>query len=227
MVLISGCTFSKNPQGSKEWLEERHNVLTGSVAEAWMGLSRFQSRETVSKIIKGEHKVEISEAMLNGTKYEPHIRKAYLDILNEKKNGYTIEEKGLAIWDEDPIFGTSVDGIITSPSGKQYCLEIKTTSKTIDKFFGDALRYFNESVPSPNLDKCVPSSHLLQMWQACAITGLPNCHYVVYSTASEELNYMVVPANPEYWSFMVSEGREFYKEFLADRSGKKNRPNDK
>lgn len=210
------CHLSEHPQGTKEWLNERKNMCTGSTAEAWMGMSKFQSQVDIARIIRGDVTVPVTEPMKYGSMMEPAIRTRYQEMLQEKHPGTFIEEQGLAIFNKDPRFGSSVDGIIFFPDGSMSCLEIKTTQKTLRDFIMGAEKWKNTRVPNPE-NISAPTSHLLQMYQACGVTGLSSCHYVVYSRVDNDMYIAKLDANPEYWEQMQKVGRLFIRDYLMSR----------
>ena len=132
----------QNPkQGTKEWLNQRHNMITASsVSKLFNSQAQYQSiiKEKSAPNLKQEYEQDNTRGpapLVWGHKYEPISVQIYEDLTNE-----TVLSLGCLPHAQYPYLGASPDGIISpfqekEDSGKRAgrLLEIKNPiSRTID-----------------------------------------------------------------------------------------------
>jgi putative phage-type endonuclease len=193
------CYVSPYEQGTKEWLNDRIGLITGTRTSS---LSYFiktheEKIELAKKIlgiipdvIKEEHKEKVEF----GSKYEDTIRKEF-----EKITGLKVYQLGVCkIIEEPTIFGASVDGILEDGS----ILEIKTTSRETP-----TVQYENYAE--------IPLYYQYQMQQSMAVVQAHQCHYISYSRTDDSLYYRIVKFDEKIWNFLRENGLSFYNEYIV------------
>ncbi len=105
------------PQGSAEWLAARAGILTASTSADLMAVTRsgpstsrarLITKLAIERITGQAQPTFQNEAMRRGTELEPFARAAY-----EAHTGLLVQEIGLALHDDFPFAGASVDGLVT------------------------------------------------------------------------------------------------------------------
>lgn len=122
---------SMAPQGTVEWLNARHGVITGSMAK--VARDKLKSGEPSKAAITYARdtararagcgdgdEVYVNAAMRFGTEQEAYARRAY-----EIRTGYMVEAAGF-VCTPDRKFGVSVDGLVYDEPGQRGGVEIKT-----------------------------------------------------------------------------------------------------
>ena len=192
------CYVSPHKQGTKPWLDERIDLITGSRDGSIILYSNTKEKkiELANKIcgvtpdlIKEEHK----EKVQFGTDNEGGIRDHF-----QRTKRLKVHELGLCKLIENPtIFGASVDGILENGD----IIEIKTTSK-----------------PTPTKQHTnyseIPEGHMFQMQHGMAVLHARNCHYYSYSRHDGKYYYRIVPFDSNKWNYIKRILIKFYNEYM-------------
>lgn len=179
-------------QGSQEWLNARKGRVTGSVAGALVGRSRFKTPEDQGLIIAGVVTETFNgndEIMQHGTLTEPFARDWFA-----KKYNYNIVERGLIVPKWDPTLGASVDGDILNTDG---IIEIKCPLK----MYKPIQIYMDHKANGIHIDgyNHIWKTHYDQMQLGMVVMNKKWCEYIVYCTPYSSVFTQKIPFDKDYW----------------------------
>jgi hypothetical protein len=137
---------------------------------------------------------EARDRMAVGSEYESVVRDWYADQVQED-----IQETGLWIYGDNPVFGGSPDGLL----GEDDIIEIKIIERDIPtKYSVD----YSE----------IPISHYWQMQGNMFILNKKNCDYVVFSRLSGRVYIRKIPLDKAVFEKTIVPGcMEFYEEYMV------------
>jgi hypothetical protein len=216
------CIYSTAPQLSEEWKRLRIGSLSASKITSLIGDSPFSKSPEESALeclglTKPIFTKEAQARMKIGTDNEGLVREWY-----SKRIGIPIRELGLAIWKENPIFRSSLDGIYTI-GDQNVGLEIKIT----DSMYKPLLLHHHSHHPKLNdvmndepqrKNNHIWLSHYDQMIQNMAISGLDRMDYVVVDWKTNQVYIEEVYPNNEQWKLLVEKGTKFYNRYVLPLS---------
>lgn len=212
------------PQLSEEWFQQRYCSLTAGNSGSWTGISKFaDTPDNEADYICNLKKKDFSEMqkfnMKNGIEGEDFVRQWYSQQLNIK-----IEEVGLSVWKENPIFRGSLDGnpIGYEDGDESFFIEIKITQ---DDVYYPLLKHLEAIRKGFRPDKYyhnhIYDSHYTQMTINGVIHGRKYCHYIVKGSKTNRVYVEKIPINYEYWkNVLYPQGLKFYEEYIVPRMEK-------
>lgn len=218
------CWLYDASQRSNEWLAVRKGRISGSVAGACLGLSKFETdKAKIGREIAGlqtkSFTPEQNEVVQYGIDNEESARQWYM-----KHRGVNVEELGFVIPKWEPRIGTSVDGIIDDGRG---IIEIKCPKKMYYKLAGrircqEQLKRFgitesssSSPLSSTNQYDHIWQTHYCQMQISMAVLERQYCDYIVYCPLENQVYLESIPFNREYWTnFMLPGLRRFHDEYI-------------
>ncbi len=202
-----GFTVYNFAQGSPEWHQIRKGKLTMSNAAAAIGMSRFESPETLADYLTGRKEKVFSEKSLQlmkmGSEREVEMRDWYCQEFPERK----VSEIGFAVPDWCPQIGCSPDGLVDDDG----IIEIKH----VVNFNKSTLTYFNSPGKKKMIDY-IPESHYVQIQGNLGILKRKWCDYIVKEFDGGHL-MIRIPFNRTFW-VEVQKPRmlEFVAKYLTD-----------
>lgn len=184
-------------QGSQAWHQFRLTHFGASEAAAMLGLSTKVTR------------TELLKAKKTG------IAREFSDFVQEKilDHGHAVEALARPIIEriigEDlyPITGSNED-----IGGKQ---SASCDGLTIARKRAMEHKQWNEALAAAVRAKELPEEHMPQCQQVCKITGADEVIFVVSDGTEERMEYMVVPADPE-WFARLDAGWAQFEQDLVD-----------
>jgi putative phage-type endonuclease len=182
------------PQGSKEWLEVRSRYGMASEAAAvmckspWMPATPLQLWEVKT----GVRKVFVSDAMKQGTKYEPVARESLEENMGVKFQPVVV----LCNIDGVPI-GASLDGYNKE---KSIVAEIKIPMKGEDSKLWEIMTSGKE----------LPDQYDLQTQQQLLVTGAKQLIFWVYDIHNHSAVMQKIEPNPERHSEIFKAWQKYY-----------------
>lgn len=199
------CHVATFEQRSPEWFKLRTGALTGSIAAEWGGENQTDLKQLAQRIC-GLISIPINDAMRNGTMAEPIIRDWYSSYVKT-----SINEVGMGIWKENPIFRASPDGLMTI-DGRDLVVEIKAPKKLYHQLISHAEA--TEKGYTPSGTSHIFRSHYAQMTATCAVFGRKACDYVVVSLESGRAYCERISFDEDYWNRLRNHGELFYDNFV-------------
>jgi hypothetical protein len=232
------CSVSNASQGTKEWLLERVGCLSASKAASWSSRSRFVTGESEllqearyycgldTKIFSPSQE----EAMRVGRDGEGPLREYHERLLNSRALRLQIEQPqgarvrsqpsealpvkvnqlGLAVWRENPIFRCSVDGEIDEDTIVEYKIPSRMSHSLVSRV--EQAKRGIKTLPGDYSH--IYNDHYDQMMMNCAILNKRQCWYVVYSQG--ELYEELIPFNETHWrNILVPAGLKFYEKYMT------------
>lgn len=208
---VPSYVVSEYPQRSPEW---RKIVVVSSTDLGYLMGHDYQSMLKGDKMLgwnKVREKFDLGyrpEILNNpdlerGVRCEPIARQRLEKYLSQWWP-VTVKEIGVAILNSQPLFGTSVDGIVyISGTESTWCVEIKCPRKMYDDLWG-------EITPTP-LYEHIKREHYDQMQWHCYILNKAGCFYTVYIEDTEELFVQYVPRNNDYINILVATATDFLR----------------
>ncbi len=173
-------------QGSKEWLNWRKSVITGTDCPSILGSSKFQTAYKCWQRKLGLIEEQTcNAAMARGTKLEPEARALFMQEYGINMTPTVVESK------EYEFLGASLDGI--SDCGK-YILEIKCGGENL----------FNNATHG-----IIPDYYLDQMQHQLLVTQADKCFYYCYS--GSEARCIEVLRDPAFEDMFLPIARKFWK----------------
>lgn len=184
-------------QGSAEWNQFRLTHFGASEAAAMLGLSTKVTR------------TELLTAKKTG------IAREFSDFVQEKilDHGHAVEALARPIIEriigEDlyPVTGSNED-----IGGKQ---SASCDGLTISRKRAFEHKQWNEALAAAVRAKQLPEEHMPQCQQVCKITGADDVIFVVSDGTEENMEYMIVPADPE-WFKRLDAGWDQFEQDLQD-----------
>ena len=185
-----GFTIYNFPQGSPEWHQIRKGKLTMSNAAAAIGLSRFETAETLAEYLTGKKEKIFSERSLKlmkmGSEREAEMRDWYCQEFPERK----VTEIGFAVPDWCPQIGCSPDGLVDDDG----IIEIKH----VVNFYNPTIVYFNFP-EKKKLIEHIPESHYVQIQGNLGILKRKWCDYIVKEFDGGHL-MIRIPFDRSFWN---------------------------
>jgi putative phage-type endonuclease len=181
-------------QGSREWLDWRHNGIGASDAPALMGESKWRDADQLFREKVGRRKPTFqNEAMRRGHRLEPHARRHYVS-----ESGVVVEPICLQSTERQWL-RASLDGISVADSR---VVEIKC---------GDSV--YRQVANSGN----VPGYYYGQLQQILAVTGFDQIDFWCWLP---ELPGLLVPVDrdDDYIAELLDVGDAFWADVLEARS---------
>ena len=184
-------------QGSAEWHQFRLTHFGASEAAAMLGLSTKVTR------------TELLKAKKTG------IAREYSEWFQEKvlDHGHAVEKLARPIIER--IFGEDfypVTGSNEDVDGKQ---SASCDGLTISRKRAFEHKQWNEALAAAVRAKQLPEEHMPQCQQVCKITGAEEVVFTVSDGTEENMEYMIVPADPE-WFKRIDAGWEQFEKDLQD-----------
>ncbi|KAM7290207.1 uncharacterized protein ISCGN_026869 [Ixodes scapularis] len=129
---------------SEDWLRQRIGMATSTVCHSFKTRAAKceieQMPHNMGPLLKAVLRTSTyqSAAMQRGMSMEGTARDKYVSVVKSRGHTCTVEDRGLLIWNEFPVMGCSVDGLVTFTcaccKGEKRILEIKCLN-TVKKAF--------------------------------------------------------------------------------------------
>ena len=199
--------------------------ITGSIINAVLGESRFDTKDDAEEQIKGKKSKEPNENMLRGVRNEPVAIEWY-----SKFNNREVKRAGFGVSAEYLFLGGTPDGLTYDKDTNQNGLiEVKCPAKMYAPLVEKMIQELDDRWQDGYCEyKCEGSrkqtiypprhiwlSHYQQMQMYMAIWGRPWCDYIVYASDSYVYQERVY-CNNMYWEeHMLPGAIKFYEERLS------------
>ena len=179
-------------QGTREWLEWRHNGIGASDASSVMGENRFSSAAALQQEKRGPVGDSFeNEAMALGKRLEPEARKRYI-----AKTGNVVRPVCLQStryqWLRASLDGLTVnhDAVVEIKCGRSAYWSTEKTRSVPDYYYG-------------------------QLQHIMAVTGLDTLDFWCYWPGSPEL-LLLVERNDDYIELLLSKELQFWNDVQRD-----------
>ncbi|KAM7303375.1 uncharacterized protein ISCGN_013336 [Ixodes scapularis] len=194
---------------SEDWLRQRIGMATSTVCHSFK--TRAAKCETeqmphnMGPLLKAVLRTSTyqSAAMQRGLSMEGTARDKYVSVVKSRGHACTVEDRGLLIWNEFPVMGCSVDGLVTFTcaccKGEKRILEIKCLN-TVKKAFSK--------------DKPTPLFYT-QVQVQMGITNIPVCDFFVYKSP-EDWRALTVPFDAAHFLKCSAAVHTLYDKYIFD-----------
>lgn len=178
-------------QRSEEWLKLRENMITASDVASVLGISRFETPQSILYKKCGfqkKYSQRSQDAMSHGVQYESQARDLYCSVTGE-----VVHEIGLVQHPDYPFIGASPDGI--TESGK--LIEIKC--------------------PTGQFRKKIPDYYYPQVQLCMEVLDLDECVYIEFKPPDKMVTFEI-QRDRQWFTDNLPKMREFWETVLERRT---------
>ena len=130
---------TRSQSRSKLWFQQRAGRVTTSKLRSVLHTKVTNpSKSLLASICYPESARFSSEACMYGCWHEEDGRKAYIDLMSNQHESFSVSKSGLVLDESNPFIGASPDGLVNSLCCGNGTLEIKSPFSCRDKDFQEA-----------------------------------------------------------------------------------------
>ncbi len=214
------CCISKNKQGGQIWKQLRIGCiqasLIGEICELTYHTEAFPKKtpEELAEILCGLSEKSFTQtqelAMAEGTIGEPIVREWFSNEIIHKP----IEEVGVAVWNEDPYFRSSLDGETTTEEGLPAGVEIKVPGH-LNKKYIEIVQSWGRNLNNPHPESYIYKNHYAQIVTGCVITNKHGCYYVVCCLKDGTAFHQYLEKDMNFWNkILYPKAKAFHNKYV-------------